>query len=85
ESRDEVRAPQGTAYTPWAVVPRLSSSATGSVVLVALASLTAEPDAAPLDSVVDAVTVDGDVVEVRWAEDGTTTRIGFEPVTVTHG
>ena len=85
ESRDEVRAPQGTAYTPWAVVPRLSASATGSAVLVALASLTAEPHAAPLDSVVDAVTVDGDVVEVRLAEDGTTTRIGFEPVTVTHG
>ncbi|MEV5203544.1 DUF2264 domain-containing protein [Streptomyces sp. NPDC053720] len=85
ESRDEVRAPQGTAYTPWAVVPRLSASATGSMVLVALASLTAEPGAAPLDPVVDAVTVDGDVVEVRWAEDGTTTRIGFEPVAVTHG
>lgn len=85
ESRDEVRAPQGTAYTPWAVVPRLSASAQGTVVLVALASLTAEPDAAPLDAVADAVTVDGDVVEVRWAQDGTTTRIGFEPVTVTHG
>ncbi|MCX4843751.1 DUF2264 domain-containing protein [Streptomyces sp. NBC_00893] len=85
ESRDEVRAPQGTAYTPWAVVPRLSASATGSVVLVALASLTAEPGTAPLDSVVDAVTVDGDVVEVHWAQDGTTTRIGFEPVAVTHG
>ncbi|WP_405749547.1 DUF2264 domain-containing protein [Streptomyces sp. NBC_00012] len=85
ESRDEVRAPQGTAYTPWAVVPRLSASAQGTVVLVALASLTAEPDAAPLDAVADAVTVVGDVVEVRWAQDGTTTRIGFEPVTVTHG
>ncbi|WP_327371501.1 DUF2264 domain-containing protein [Streptomyces sp. NBC_01217] len=85
ESRDEVRAPQGTAYTPWAVVPRLSAAAEGAVVLVALASLTAEPGAAPLDATVSRVTVDGDAVEVRWAEDATTTRIGFGPLTVEHG
>jgi hypothetical protein len=85
ESRDEVRAPQGTAYTPWAVVPRLAAPAGGTVVLVALASLTAESDAAPLDAVVSGVTVDGDTVEVRWAEDAATTRIRFEPMTVTHG
>ncbi|MFF8912866.1 DUF2264 domain-containing protein [Streptomyces sp. NPDC015032] len=85
ESRDAVRAPQGTAYTRWAEVPRLSAHAQGTVVLVALASLTAEPDAAPLDAVVSGVDVDGDTVEVRWARDATTTRIGFEPVTVTHG
>ncbi|MFJ6015597.1 DUF2264 domain-containing protein [Streptomyces sp. NPDC092952] len=85
ESQDTVRAPQGTAYTPWAVVPRLSARAGGTAVLVALASLTAEADAAPLDAVVSGVVVDGDTVEVRWAGDGATTRIGFAPVAVTHG
>ncbi|MFF8694204.1 DUF2264 domain-containing protein [Streptomyces sp. NPDC015144] len=85
ESHDAVRAPQGTAYTPWAVVPRLSAPAGGTAVLVALASLSAEADAAPLDGVVSGVVVDGDTVEVRWAGDGATTRIGFAPVAVTHG
>ncbi|WP_406499457.1 DUF2264 domain-containing protein [Streptomyces sp. NBC_00846] len=90
ETRDAVRAPQGTAYTRWAVVPRLSTAAEGTVVLVALASLTAEPAAAPLDAVVSGVQVDGDSVDVRWAQDAATTRIGFAPtvtvtVTVTHG
>ncbi|MFJ1825610.1 hypothetical protein ACIOG9_13000, partial [Streptomyces sp. NPDC088178] len=84
-NRDGVRAPQGTAYTRWAVVPRLSADAEGTTVLVALASLTAEPDPGPLDTVVNGVRVNGDTVEVRWAEDGTTTRIGFEPLSVTHG
>lgn len=85
ESRDEVRAPQGTAYTPWAVLPRLGADAEGTVVLVALASLTAEPGAAALDTVVSGVNVDGDTVEVCWAEDAATTRVAFGPVTVTHG
>jgi len=85
ETRDEVRAPQGTAYTPWAVVPRLSAPAEGTTVLVALASLTAEPGVSPLDTVVSAVEVAGDTVTVRWADDATTTRIRFEPLTVTHG
>lgn len=67
------------------MVPRLAAPAGGTVVLVALASLTAESDAAPLDAVVSGVTVDGDTVEVRWAEDAATTRIRFEPMTVTHG
>ncbi|WNI21002.1 DUF2264 domain-containing protein [Streptomyces sp. ITFR-16] len=88
ESRDEVRAPQGTAYTPWAVVPRLGAEAEGTVVLVALvalASLGAEPGADALDAAVSGVNVDGDTVEVSWAEDASTTRIAFGPVTVTHG
>lgn len=53
--------------------------------LVSLASLTAEPDAASLDAVVSGVNVDRDTVEVCWAQDAATTRIGFGPVTVTHG
>lgn len=85
ESRDEVRAPQGTAYTRWAVLPRLGADAEGTAVLVALASLSAEPGADGLDAVVSGVTVDGDTVEVCWAADSTTTRIAFGPVAVTHG
>ncbi|MDK0523479.1 DUF2264 domain-containing protein [Streptomyces sp. ML-6] len=85
ESRDEVRAPQGTAYTPWAVVPRLSAAVEGTVLLVALGSLTAEPGATPLDAVVSGVAVDGDAVEVRWAEDAATTRVVLDPLSVTHG
>ncbi|WP_424862523.1 DUF2264 domain-containing protein [Streptomyces sp. MMS24-I29] len=85
ETRDVVRAPEGTAYTPWAQVPRLSGPAQGTTLLVALASLTAEPGAAPLDAVVSDVDVDGDTVAVSWADDATTTRVRFEPLTVTHG
>lgn len=84
ETSDEVRAPQGTAYTRWAVVPRLGVDAEGTVLLVSLASLTAEPDATALAAAVSAVNVDGDTVEVGWAEDGATTRIGFEPLKVEH-
>lgn len=92
-ARDEVRAPQGTAFTRWAVLPRLAADVEGTAVLVALASLTADPDAAPLDAVVragggdrdgDGGGGDGSTVEVAWADDGTTTRIGFEPLTVRH-
>ncbi|MFE7459058.1 DUF2264 domain-containing protein [Streptomyces sp. NPDC057554] len=103
ETREEVRAPQGTAFTRWAVLPRLAADTTGTAVLVALASLTAEPpeppsgprptagpahSADPLETVVDEVEVrrrtgpDGVTVEVRWAEDGTRTRIAFGRGTV---
>ncbi|ARI51166.1 DUF2264 domain-containing protein [Streptomyces griseobrunneus] len=89
---EDVRAPQGTAYTRWAVLPRLTADASGAVVLVALASLTADPEAGPLEPVVEAVDVrpgpDGGTVEVRadWAEDGTRTRIvlGRDAVAVDH-
>lgn len=84
ETSDEVRAPQGTAYTRWAVVPRLGADTEGTALLVSLASLTAEPDASTLAAAVSAVNVDGDTVEVGWAEDGATTRIGFEPLKVEH-
>ncbi|NEC20764.1 hypothetical protein G3I50_21345, partial [Streptomyces parvus] len=101
EASEEVRAPRGTAFARWATVPRLGAEVTGTAVLVALASLTADPEAAlldgasdeVLDGVVDAVEVAGDTVTVRWAEDGARTRIAFGrgtmpvPVTVTvdHG
>ncbi|MEV8565099.1 DUF2264 domain-containing protein [Streptomyces sp. NPDC051322] len=84
EDHGEVRAPQGTAFTRWAVLPRLSAPVQGTALFVALATLTGESDAAPLTDVVSGVRVDGDAVEVGWADDGSTTRIAFEPLTVDH-
>ncbi|MFI8006395.1 DUF2264 domain-containing protein [Streptomyces sp. NPDC086010] len=79
-----VRAPQGTAFTPWAVLPRLTAELEGTQVLVALASLTAEPEAGPLGAAVGAVEVNGEAVTVRWADDGAVTRVAFAPLEVTH-
>ncbi|MET7477310.1 DUF2264 domain-containing protein [Streptomyces sp. NPDC005648] len=73
-----VRAPQGTAYGPWAVVPEL----TGTVgepgvgtVFVALASLTGEPDPAALSGQATAFAEDL-AVTVDWAG-GTRTVVDF--------
>ncbi|NEE37174.1 hypothetical protein G3M53_68735, partial [Streptomyces sp. SID7982] len=99
QAPEDVRAPQGTAFARWATVPRLGAEVTGTAVLVALASLTADPGAALLDEavdgawggasdeVVDRVEVAGDTVTVRWAEEGARTRIAFGrgTVTVDHG
>lgn len=84
EKQEEVRAPQGTAFTRWAVLPRLGADVEGTDVLVALASLTAEPDRVPPSAAVSGVNVDGDTVEVAWADDGSTTRVRFTPLEVTH-
>ncbi|MEU6953332.1 DUF2264 domain-containing protein [Streptomyces sp. NPDC045714] len=88
EAPEDVRAPQGTAFARWATVPRLAADVTGTVVLAALASLTADPEADPEPAeVVGRVGVAGDTVEVRWAQDGARTRITFggAAVTVDHG
>ncbi|MER7999862.1 DUF2264 domain-containing protein [Streptomyces sp. NPDC095613] len=85
QDADERRAPQGTAFTPWAVVPRLTGGAEGTAFFVALASLTAGPRAAPPADAVSETRVRGEVVEVKWARDGEWTRIAFDPVTVEHG
>ncbi|WP_328334186.1 DUF2264 domain-containing protein [Streptomyces sp. NBC_00455] len=87
QTRDAVRAPQGTAFTRWAVVPRLGADTAGTSVLVSLATLTADPDAAPLTAVLTGVRVDEDGagVEAVWADDGSTTRIAFGPMDVRHG
>lgn len=92
EGPEDVRAPQGTAFAPWVTVPRLAAEVSGTVVLAALASLTAAPGATPeadpeAAEVVDRVAVAGDTVEVRWAQDGARTRITFggAAVTVDHG
>ncbi|CAM5624600.1 hypothetical protein SCYAM73S_06854 [Streptomyces cyaneofuscatus] len=72
-------------------MPRLGAEVTGTVVLVALASLTAGPEAALPDGVADRVDVAGDTVVVRWAEDGAPDAYrlgqgaGAEAVTVDHG
>jgi len=79
---EPARAPQGTAYTRWAHVPRLGGRAGGTSVHVCLATLTAEPDPAPLADAVAAVAVDGDSVEVTWAEDGARLLVRFQPMTV---
>lgn len=84
EEREDVRAPQGTAFTRWAVLPRLGADVEGTELLVALASLTAEEDPAPLPTAVSGVNVDVDTVEVAWADDGSMTRVGFAPLDVTH-
>ncbi|WP_181773688.1 DUF2264 domain-containing protein [Amycolatopsis pittospori] len=73
--QDELRAPQGTAFTRWAVVPRLTGETPG--IHAALTSLSLEP----LEDV--EVTVEADVLVVRWA-DGAVSRVGFEPLEVSH-
>ncbi|MFE9835482.1 DUF2264 domain-containing protein [Streptomyces sp. NPDC005551] len=94
--RDEVRAPRGTAFTAWARVPRLTAEAAGTAVYACLATLTGEPEpaspgspaspASPASSagVVGDVVAGADAVEVRWAEDGSMTRVAFEPFGVEH-
>ncbi|MFD0211974.1 DUF2264 domain-containing protein [Streptomyces hirsutus] len=82
---DPIRAPQGTAFTRWARVPRLSGRCHGTSVHVSLASLTAEPDPRPLAEALREVRVDGgSAVEVVWAGGGARTRIAFDPVEVSH-
>jgi hypothetical protein len=75
-SHDVVRAPEGTAFTPYAAVPRLSAEAQGTALFAALAMLTGEPEASVATPIENGV-------EVRW-EDGSLTTITFDPVTVEH-
>ncbi|CAM5260155.1 DUF2264 domain-containing protein [Streptomyces griseomycini] len=80
-----LRAPQGTAWTRWARVPRLTGRCAGTSVHVSLASLTADTDAVPLRAAVGEVRVREGTVEVAWVGTGARTRIAFEPVEVRHG
>jgi hypothetical protein len=79
---ETVRAPQGTAWTRWARVPRLTGPGGGTSLHVCLAVLTAEPGPAPLADVVAGVLADDDAVEVTWAGDGARTRVEFRPLKV---
>ncbi|MFI9029505.1 DUF2264 domain-containing protein [Streptomyces sp. NPDC053560] len=94
--RDEARAPQGTAFTRWAVIPRLSTApveqADATVVVAAVASLSgtagsAQAEGVPLAEVVSVVSADsdGEAITFRWADDGSVTRVAFAPLTVEHG
>lgn len=81
-AEDGVRAPQGTAYTPWARVPRLTAPAAGGTAVYAcLALLTGEEEAEPLAEAAGVEAADAHGVTVRWA-DGTVTRVRFEPLSV---
>ena len=77
-------APQGTVWTPWAHVPRLTGGCGGTTVHLALASLTTGPDAPSLEDAVTDVRVDDGTVEVTWAADGSRTRVSFGPPEVRH-
>ncbi|HEX4356645.1 MAG TPA: DUF2264 domain-containing protein [Pseudonocardia sp.] len=77
---DEPAAPYGTAYTRWASLPRLTAPASGTALYAALAVLTEVP--VELADVLTAVTADADGLEVRWADDGSLTRITFTPLDV---
>lgn len=83
-SPDLVRAPGGTAFTPWATVPRLTGDCGGTSVHVALASLTEDADPAPLSEAVERIQVDDGTVEVVWAGGTARTRITFAPMRVHH-
>lgn len=67
------RAPQGTAYGPWAWSPNspAPSARESGTVFAALASLTADPEAPPLTGLVTAE-VSGEPVTARWPDGGTT-------------
>ncbi len=82
---EPVPAPQGTAWTPWARVPRLTGGCGGTTVHLALACLTTGPDAPPpLERAVTDVRVEDQAVELTWTQDGSRTRVSFEPPEVRH-
>ena len=81
---DEPAAPSGTAFTRWASVPRLTAPASGTAsntaLYAGLAVLTATP--VRLADVATVAAVAADSIEVRWADDGSVTRIAFAPFDV---
>jgi hypothetical protein len=76
-SRDEVRAPQGTAFTPWVLIPRLT--APGDGLYAAVATLGAEEPVA-----IEVAESTATSLTVRW-DDGTLTRVAFDPVVISAG
>ncbi|MET0233127.1 MAG: DUF2264 domain-containing protein [Kibdelosporangium sp.] len=76
-SRDEVRAPEGTAFTPWVLIPRLSAPDEG--LFAAVATLGAEGGAAAVKVTASTATS----LTVQW-DDGASTRIAFDPIAVEH-
>ncbi|MFI5775241.1 DUF2264 domain-containing protein [Streptomyces sp. NPDC051658] len=84
EGRDEVRAPQGTAFTHWAQMPRLTANAEGISHFVALAVVSGTAPPPPAVHAVSQVTVEGEKLEVRWSVDDASTQIAFHPLQVQH-
>ncbi|MGV9247792.1 DUF2264 domain-containing protein [Streptomyces sp. NPDC003710] len=82
EGPEPVPAPQGTACTRWARVPRLSGAAGGTSVYVCLAALAAGPGPGPSADAVAAVVAGDDGAEVTWAADGARSRVAFRPLIV---
>jgi hypothetical protein len=84
DERDDVRAPEGTAYARWALVPRLSAAAGGTTVHAAVLRLAPGPALPPLPQAVARASAAEDTFEALWW-DGATTRIGFATeLTVEH-
>lgn len=75
-TRDEPRAPAGTAFTRWATLPRLTAPAADGVYVAMAALTTAGPG--------PATRVTGDAVEIEWP-DGLVVRVTFAPLSVTQG
>jgi hypothetical protein len=73
-TQDQVRAPQGTAFVSWALIPRLAGT---SGLCASVAVLGAEPDSAPAS----VVAVSSTSLTVRWADE-TLTAVDFDPLTV---
>ncbi|RSM86691.1 DUF2264 domain-containing protein [Kibdelosporangium aridum] len=70
--KDEVRAPQGTAYTSWVRVPRLTADVEGTAIFAALALLSEQKEP-PLQASARATE---NSLEVHWF--GQITRITFD-------
>lgn len=86
--QDTVRAPQGTAATRWALLPRVTGEAEGTALFASLARLAVASDLPGLAGTVTAAEAGrdengADEVRVHWA-DGARTRVRFGPVEVTH-
>lgn len=80
---EPLRAPQGTACTCWAEVPRLTGPTGGTSLHACLAALDAAPGPGRLpDAVTEAVPDGTGGLAVVWA-DGARTRISSGPVRVT--
>jgi hypothetical protein len=74
--QDEVRAPRGTAFTPYAVVPRLAAPARRTGLFAALAVLDGPaPDVA--------IVAAPNEIEVTWP-DGAVTVVAVDPLAVHH-
>jgi hypothetical protein len=78
DTHDEAPAPQGTAYTPQALIPRLTARAGGTTTHAALAHLSTQPLPHPLNTAITHTTTSGNTLEFHWW-DNALTRITTTP------